>query len=233
MTFAVTSSTRPEHTLLAHQNRCLQGVCKSGGAGVPHIVLHKIQDGEGGIRLVIFHSTNPSAQVAACVLMHAAAPVRRESCLQRNACEDARNLCATWSPVCCTKTYPLLHRENLTHKTLYRETSNARDVTLQARWQTLIPTVAPLGPLCTCSAFTAKRTKCLTIGTVPERVTSFGYVEEQDKFALMFWSDIHPHVMVNVTLTRISSKLPLVRSLLRLSRDFGRRSDVLHDDFVS
>ena len=24
---------------------------------------------------------------------------------------------------------------------------------------------------------------------MPERVTSFGYVEEQDKFALMFWSD--------------------------------------------
>ena len=68
-------------------------------------------------------------------------------CLQGNACEDARNLCATGSPVCCTKTFPLTIRKNITPKTLSRETSNARDVTLQARWQTLIQTVAPLGPL--------------------------------------------------------------------------------------
>ena len=40
-TFAVTANTRSEHTLLARQNRCLQGVCKSSGAGVSHIVLPK------------------------------------------------------------------------------------------------------------------------------------------------------------------------------------------------
>ena len=27
-----------------------------------------------------------------------------------------------------------------------------------------------------------------TFGTIPEHVASFGYVEEHDKFALMFWS---------------------------------------------
>ena len=32
------------------------------------------------------------------------------------------------------------------------------------------------------------------------------------KFALMFSSDLHPHVMGNVILTRIFSKLPLVKS---------------------
>ena len=62
---------------------------------------------------------------------------------------------------------------------------------------------------------------------MPERVTSFGYVEAQDKFALMFCSAFHSHGWRHVTLTLISSKLPLVRSLLRPSRDSGRRSNVM------
>ena len=56
---------------------------------------------------MICHSTHASAQVAARVLSRTTAPVRSKFCLQGNACEDARNLCATGSPVCCTKTCPL------------------------------------------------------------------------------------------------------------------------------
>ena len=84
--------------------------------------------------------------------------------------------------------------------TLTRETSKARDVTLHARklvsklWHHLD---------CTCSACTAMRTKCLTFGTVPDHVTSFGCLEKQDKFALMFCSGTH--------LTRSSLKLPVTR----------------------
>ena len=69
-TFAVTTNARPEHTLLAGQNRCLQGFCKCSGAGISHFVVAEPQCGEGGIRLVIFHSTDASAQVAACVVLH-------------------------------------------------------------------------------------------------------------------------------------------------------------------
>ena len=42
---------------------------------------------------------------------------------------------------------PLSFRENVTPKTLSRETSKARDVTLQARSQTSTQTVASLGLL--------------------------------------------------------------------------------------
>ena len=161
---------------------------------------------------MIFYSTDAGAHVAAPVRSHTTAPVRSKFCLQGNACEDARNLCATGSPVCCTKTCPLTLCKNMTPKPLSRETSKARDVTLQARSQTSTQTVASLGLLRNGSAFTAKRTKFLTFGTVRYRVASFGYVEAQNKFAFMFWSASHPHVMVNVTLTRISSKLPFVRS---------------------
>ena len=42
-------------------------------------------------------------------------------------------------------------------------------------------------------------------------------------------SEIHSHVMENVTLTRISSKLPVARSLPRPSRDCGRRSPKTSD----
>ena len=50
-------------------------------------------------------------------------------------------------------------------------------------------------------------------------VASFGYVEKQDKFAFMFCSDVQPHLNGNVTLTRISSRLPVAKSQPRLSRD--------------
>ena len=96
---------------------------------------------------MIFHSTNASAQATARVLSHTFAPVRSKFCLQGNACEDARNLCATGSPVCCTQTFPLTLCKNMTPKTLSRETSKARDVTLQARSQTSTQTAAPLGLL--------------------------------------------------------------------------------------
>ena len=74
-TFAVTPNTRPEHTLLARQNSCLQGVCKCSGAGISHSVVVEIELGESGVRLVIFHRTHAGAQVAARVLSHTTAPI--------------------------------------------------------------------------------------------------------------------------------------------------------------
>ena len=103
----MTRSTCPEQLLTTRQIRCLQGVCKCSGAGVSHLVVSEIQLDEGGIRLVIFHSTHVSAQVAARVLSHTTAPVRSKFCLQGYACEGARNLCATARPVGCTRTCPL------------------------------------------------------------------------------------------------------------------------------
>ena len=47
--------------------------------------------------------------------------------------------------------------------------------------------------------------------------------------ALMSWSDMDSHVMENVTLTRISSKLPLAKSWPRPSKDSGRRSPKISD----
>ena len=72
----------------------------------------------------------------------------------------------------------------------------------------IIQTMAP-GPLRTCSAFIAMSTKCTTFGTTQKHVASFCYAEKQDKFASMLWSDLHPHVMGNVTLTRITSSFLL------------------------
>ena len=40
----------------------------------------------------------------------------------------------------------------------------------------------------------------------------------------MFWSDVEPHVKGNATLTRISSKLPVAKSLPRPSKPCGRGS---------
>ena len=94
-TFAVTPNTRPQHTLLARQNRCLQGVCKSRSAGISHSVSVEIELGESGVRLGIFHSTHANEKVAACVLSHTTEPAWSKFCLQRNACEDARDVCAT------------------------------------------------------------------------------------------------------------------------------------------
>ena len=45
----------------------------------------------------------------------------------------------------------------------------------------------------------------------------------------MSWSDMDSHVMENVTLTRISSKLPLAKSWPRPSKDSGRRSPETSD----
>ena len=118
----MTSNTRPEHTLLARQNRCLQGVRKSSGAGVSHTVAFEVQFFEGGVRLVIFHSAHAGAHAAACVLSHTTAPVRSKYCMQGNACEDARNVCATARPVRSTRTYPLPLRKNMTPGTLSRGT---------------------------------------------------------------------------------------------------------------
>ena len=70
----MTAITRREHTLLARQNRCLQGVCKCRSAGLSHPVVVEIEYGERGVRLVIFHRTHASAQVAARLLSHTTAP---------------------------------------------------------------------------------------------------------------------------------------------------------------
>ena len=43
-------------------------------------------------------------------------PARSKFCLQRNACEDARDVCATARPACCTKTCPLSLRKNMTRE---------------------------------------------------------------------------------------------------------------------
>ena len=51
-----------------------------------------------------------------------------------------------------------------------------------------IQAVAP-GPLRNCSAFIARSNKCPTFGTTPKHVASCGYVEMQDKFALIFKCD--------------------------------------------
>ena len=98
-TFAVTPSTRPEHTLLARQNRCPQGFCKCSGAAISHFVPLQVQCGEGGVCLVIFHRTHACAQVAARVLSHTTAPRWAKFCLHENDCEDTRDVCATGSPV--------------------------------------------------------------------------------------------------------------------------------------
>ena len=60
-----------------------------------------------------------------------------------------------------------------------------------------------VGPLCTCSAFTAMSNKCLTFGTIPEHVAPFRDVEKRDKFASMFWSAFRSHVLGDVNLSRI------------------------------
>ena len=99
-TFAVTPNTRPEHTLLAHQNRCLQGVCECSGAGISHSVAVQVQCCEGGVCLLICHSTHANEKVAARVLSHTTEPAWSKFCLQRNACEDARDVCAPESPTC-------------------------------------------------------------------------------------------------------------------------------------
>ena len=69
------ANTRREHTLLARQYRCLQGVCKCSSAAISHPVVVEVQSGESGVRLVIFHRTHASAQVAARLLSHTTAPV--------------------------------------------------------------------------------------------------------------------------------------------------------------
>ena len=90
-------------------NRRLQGVCKCSGAGVSHFVEGQDQFGEGGGRLLIYHSTRASAEVAARLLSHTTAPVLSKFCLQGKACEDARNLCATARPACHVRVL-ILHR---------------------------------------------------------------------------------------------------------------------------
>ena len=94
-TFAVTPNTRPEHTLLARQNRCLQGVCKSRSAGISHSVLVQVQCGEGGVCLLICHSTHANEKVAARVLSHTTERAWSKLCLHGNECEDARDVCVT------------------------------------------------------------------------------------------------------------------------------------------
>ena len=71
--------------------------------------------------------------------------------------------------------------------------------------------------------------RCPTFGTAPKHVAPLGHVEQQDKFSSVFWSNMHSHVMGNVTLTRISSKLPVARSWPRPSKDSGRRSPKTSD----
>ena len=50
------------------------------------------------------------------MLSHTTARARSKFRLQRNACEDARDVCATARPACCTKTCPLSLRKNMTRE---------------------------------------------------------------------------------------------------------------------
>ena len=54
----MTPNTRPEHTLLARQNRCLQSFRECSSAGISHSVLVEIEFGESGVYLVICHRTH-------------------------------------------------------------------------------------------------------------------------------------------------------------------------------
>ena len=118
-------------------------------------------------------------------------------------------MCATESPACCSRTCPITLRKNMTPVNLVsRDIQSTRCHATSTFAKQVSKQVAP-GPLCNCSAFIAMSTKCPTFGTTPKHVASCGYVEKQDKFASIFWSDLHPHVMGNVTLTRISSSFLL------------------------
>ena len=86
------------------------------------------------------------------------------------------------------------HSLNHDTKTLSRETSQARGVTLRARSQTSIQAVAPT-PQGNCSALIAMSTKCHTFGTTPKHVASCGYVEMRDKLASMFSSEVNQQVV--------------------------------------
>ena len=107
VTCVATTSPCTEHAKLKRQNGCLESVCKCNGTGVSHLVADKIYGGQGGVRLVILHSTHHSAQLISRELSHTTVPVPSKFCLQGHACEGARNLCATARPVCCTRTCPL------------------------------------------------------------------------------------------------------------------------------
>ena len=53
----------------------------------------------------------------------------------------------------------------------------------------------------------------LTCGTMPVHVTLCGYLERQDKFSMIFWSEVNQQVIKNFALTRITSKLPIIWSM--------------------
>ena len=94
-TFAVTPNTRPEHTLLARQNRCPQGFCKRSGAGnlrTLFLCRFSLQVQWRCLPCASFTEPMLCAQVAARVLSHTTAPTWSKFCLHENDCEDTRDV---------------------------------------------------------------------------------------------------------------------------------------------
>ena len=120
------------------------------------------------------------------------------------------------------------HSLNHDTKTLSRETSQARGVTLRARLQTKYPSIV---------TWTAVETVQLSSPCQPNATL---LVPRQSMLRhVVTWrcetssrqcsGVIHSPVVGHVTLTRISSKLPAARSLPRPSTDCGRRSRKAND----
>ena len=74
---------------------------------------------------------------------------------------------------------------------------------------------------------------------MPERVTSFRYVEEHDKFALMFWTAFHSHMIgachFDVNLLNATSCQVVAKTVKGFWRALSEniRCHAVSDDFVS
>ena len=85
-TSVATTSACPEQLLNTLQNRCLHSFCESCGAGVSHFVSPKIEFGEGGVRLVILHTSDSPCQRTTCC--HTPLQQRSPSSSQGNELRD-------------------------------------------------------------------------------------------------------------------------------------------------
>ena len=164
----MTANTRPEHTLLARQNRCLQGVCKCRSSAISHSVEAKIEFGESRVRLLIFHSTHANEKVAARVLSHTTYPAWSKS-----FCEEMRvrmrAICVRLGVLLAAAGRVLSLRQNMTREPFLErhpkhEMSRYKHVRKQVSKQWHLDRCA------NCSAFTPMCTKCLTCGTMPGHV---------------------------------------------------------------
>ena len=201
--FAVTANTRPEHTLLPRQSRCLQGVCKCRSAAISHSVVVKVQFCESGVRLLIFHST-PCKRTSGCtpaVTHHCTSIVKVY--LRGNACEDASDVCATQQDM---SFYP-----SLTHdaKTLSRDTSKARDCHATSTFAKQVSKQWHLDRCATVQLSQPCAPNSSHVVSMPGHVMLCGYVERDNTSSRQSSGATHSPMMGNVTLTRISSKLPV------------------------